>query len=61
MFRFRVHFDGPTPSVQYGVPQATALASGFMPRSLFFASENRIYHTTVYLMILFNLKASGFR
>lgn len=52
MFRFRVHFDGPTPLVQYGVPQATALASGYVPRSLFFASENHIYHTTVCLMTI---------
>lgn len=49
MFRFRLNFNGIQQSLQFGVPQATALAIGYDCRCIFFVSENRIYSSQVFI------------
>lgn len=50
MFRFRFNLPNKLTKLQYGVPQANALTTGYLPRSVYFVSENNILYSTVFAL-----------
>lgn len=47
MYRFKFAPSEEVSGIRYGVMQAEALASGLLPNSVYFASENKLHLVTV--------------
>lgn len=47
MYRFKFSPSEEVSGIRYGVMQAEALASGLLPNSVYFASENKLYLVAV--------------